>query len=205
VFACSAGGPGFDSRLRRINRVSQLTDASEQRMLSDALCRGCRWPWSSPYKLPIYWRISAVIKFLIVCGPQMFICFDDLWLISDSPSCTQPGWPEQAPSWAGECTGGPASRAGEAQVLIQNYINNICTSIRSHSGFSRFPANESLRRTGLHLSLLAKSSFYLTAFEIFRSCRTASWVSEFDVLWHCAMCIGEMHMCIIKTFVARHT
>ena len=49
VFACSAGGPGFDSRLRRINRVSQLTAASEQRMLSDALCRGCRWPWSSPY------------------------------------------------------------------------------------------------------------------------------------------------------------
>ncbi len=53
MFACSAGGPGFDSRLRRINRVSQRTIASEQRMLSDALCRGCRWPWSSPYK-PLY-------------------------------------------------------------------------------------------------------------------------------------------------------
>jgi len=36
------------------------------------------------------------------------------------------------------------------------------------------PANESLRRTGLPLSLLAKSSFYLPAFEISRSCRTAS-------------------------------
>jgi hypothetical protein len=32
--------------------------------------------------------------------------------------------------------------------------------------FSRFPANESLRRTGLHLYLSAKSSFYLPAFEI---------------------------------------
>ncbi len=28
VFACSAGGPGFNSRLRRINRVSQRTVAS---------------------------------------------------------------------------------------------------------------------------------------------------------------------------------
>ncbi len=37
VFACSAGGPGFDSRLQRINCVSQRTVASEQRMLSDAL------------------------------------------------------------------------------------------------------------------------------------------------------------------------
>ncbi len=36
------------------------------------------------------------------------------------------------------------------------------------SGLRRFPANESLRRTGLHLSLSAKSSFYLAA------CRTAS-------------------------------
>ncbi len=41
-------------------------------------------------------------------------------------------------------------------------------------GFSRFQANESLRRTGLHLSLSAKSSFYLSACEISRSCRTAS-------------------------------
>ncbi len=44
------------------------------------------------------------------------------------------------------------------------------------SGFSRFAANESLRRTGLHLSFAAKSSFYLPAFEISRSCRTASTV-----------------------------
>ncbi len=43
---------------------------------------------------------------------------------------------------------------------------------RDVSGFSRFPANESLRRTGLHLSLSAKSNFYLP--EISRSCRTAS-------------------------------
>ncbi len=32
----------------------------------------------------------------------------------------------------------------------------------------------SIRKTGLHLSLSAKSSFYLPAFEISRSCRTAS-------------------------------
>ncbi len=43
---------------------------------------------------------------------------------------------------------------------------------RHISSFSRFPANESLRRTGLHLSLSA--SFYLPAFEISRSCRTVS-------------------------------
>jgi hypothetical protein len=35
----------------------------------------------------------------------------------------------------------------------------------------RFPANESPRRTGLHRSL---SGFYLPAFEISHSCRTAS-------------------------------
>ncbi len=34
--------------------------------------------------------------------------------------------------------------------------------------------DESLRRTGLHLSLAAKSSFYLPVFEISRTCRTAS-------------------------------
>ncbi len=39
---------------------------------------------------------------------------------------------------------------------------------------SRFPANESLRRTGLHLTLSAKSSFHLPAFEISRSCCNAS-------------------------------
>jgi hypothetical protein len=33
-------------------------------------------------------------------------------------------------------------------------------------GLFRFPANESLRRTGLHLSLSAKTSFYLPAFVI---------------------------------------
>ncbi len=41
---------------------------------------------------------------------------------------------------------------------------------REKSGFTRFPANESPRRTGLYSSLLVKSSFYLTAFEICRSC-----------------------------------
>ncbi len=40
--------------------------------------------------------------------------------------------------------------------------------------FFRFPANESLRKTGLHWSISAKSSFYLPAFEISRSCHTAS-------------------------------
>ncbi len=50
---------------------------------------------------------------------------------------------------------------------------------RDTSGFSGFQADESLRRTGLHLSLSAKSSFYLPAVDIPRSCRTAS---EVDVL-----------------------
>jgi hypothetical protein len=46
--------------------------------------------------------------------------------------------------------------------------------IEGHKWLTRFPANESPRRTGLHCSLSAKSSFYLPAFEISRSCRTAS-------------------------------
>jgi hypothetical protein len=46
--------------------------------------------------------------------------------------------------------------------------------IEGHKFFSRFPANKSLKRTGLHSSLSAKSRFYLPAFEISRSCRTAS-------------------------------
>ncbi len=41
--------------------------------------------------------------------------------------------------------------------------------IEGHSGFSKFPANERLRRTSLHLSFSAKSSFYIPAFEIPRS------------------------------------
>jgi hypothetical protein len=47
----------------------------------------------------------------------------------------------------------------------------IRSPIEGHKFFSRFPANESLRRTGLHLSLSKKSSFYLPAFEISRPCR----------------------------------
>jgi hypothetical protein len=46
--------------------------------------------------------------------------------------------------------------------------------IEGHQWLSRFLAQESLRRTGLHLSLSAKAGFYLPAFEIPRSCRTAS-------------------------------
>jgi hypothetical protein len=46
--------------------------------------------------------------------------------------------------------------------------------IEGHKWFSRFPANESLRRTGLDRSISAKSSFYPPAFEICRSCLTAS-------------------------------
>ncbi len=42
------------------------------------------------------------------------------------------------------------------------------------SGFSRFSANESLSRTGLDLFISANFRFYLPAFEISRSCRTAS-------------------------------
>ncbi len=39
---------------------------------------------------------------------------------------------------------------------------------------TRFPANESPGKTGLHRSISAKTSFYLLAFEISRLCRTAS-------------------------------
>ncbi len=46
--------------------------------------------------------------------------------------------------------------------------------IEGQKWFPRFPANESLRRTGLHLSLSAKSSFYHPAFKISRSWCTAS-------------------------------
>jgi hypothetical protein len=38
--------------------------------------------------------------------------------------------------------------------------------IEGHKWLSRFLAHESLRRTGLHFYLSAKSSFYLPAFEI---------------------------------------
>ncbi len=57
-------------------------------------------------------------------------------------------------------------------------VHSHAPSIRSHSGFSRFPASESLGRTGLHLSLSKKSSSYLPAFEISLSCRTASIISD---------------------------
>ncbi len=68
MFACSAGGPGFDSRLRRINRVSQRTVASEQQILSDAIYRGCRWPWSSPYNANNTWATSNSIGTLETAG-----------------------------------------------------------------------------------------------------------------------------------------
>ncbi len=42
---------------------------------------------------------------------------------------------------------------------------------REKSGLTRFPANESPRRTGSRSYLSAKSSFYLPAFEIFMSYR----------------------------------
>jgi hypothetical protein len=48
---------------------------------------------------------------------------------------------------------------------------------------TRFPANESPRRTGLHSFLSAKSSFYLPALEISRSCRTAS--GRFCMVYMC--------------------
>ncbi len=67
TFACNAGGPGFDSRLRRIYRVSQRTVASELRMLSDALCRGCRWPWSSPYIVTVRKKNLNLSKNLLRC------------------------------------------------------------------------------------------------------------------------------------------
>ncbi len=57
---------------------------------------------------------------------------------------------------------------------------------RSISGFSRFPAKDNLRRTSLHLSLSSKIHFYLPAFEISRSCRTASYErTPARVRWFC--------------------
>ncbi len=55
-----------------------------------------------------------------------------------------------------------------------SWVRSHAPSVWSHRGtyskwFSRFPANESLRKTGFHLSLSAKSSFYLPAFEISRN------------------------------------
>jgi hypothetical protein len=47
-------------------------------------------------------------------------------------------------------------------------------SIEGQKWFFPISANKSLRSIGLHLSLSAKSSFYLPAFEISRSCRTGS-------------------------------
>ncbi len=42
--------------------------------------------------------------------------------------------------------------------------------IEGQKCLTRFPANESPRRTGLHWYISAKSGFYLPAFEISRSC-----------------------------------
>jgi hypothetical protein len=49
----------------------------------------------------------------------------------------------------------------------RNYIESIAR-LTPFGRDKRFPENESLRRTGLHLSLSEKSSFYLPAFEISR-------------------------------------
>ncbi len=54
---------------------------------------------------------------------------------------------------------------------------------RDKSGLTGFPANESPRRTGLHSSISVKSGFYLPAFEISRSCRTASVHWVFRTVW----------------------
>jgi hypothetical protein len=69
------------------------------------------------------------------------------------------------------------------RVISDAGWSKLSLSVRSHKGhkwFSRFPANEILRRTGLHLSLSVKLSFYLPAYEISRSCRTASGFAERD-------------------------
>jgi hypothetical protein len=77
----------------------------------------------------------------------------------------QPGGSEFDPSILGH-----SAIYGAADEAV---LNKVLEKIEKVF-FSRFPANESLRRTGLHLYLSAKSSFYLPAFEICRSCRTAS-------------------------------
>jgi hypothetical protein len=65
-------------------------------------------------------------------------------------------------------------------VLVHTQVYRVhshAPSIRSHRGHKWVDqGNESPRRTGLHLPLSAKSSFYLPVFDISRSCpcRTAS-------------------------------
>ncbi len=57
---------------------------------------------------------------------------------------------------------------------MREQLRHATSTLRRFSSLTRFPANESPRRTGLHLYISAKSRFYLPAFEISRSCRTAS-------------------------------
>jgi len=48
--------------------------------------------------------------------------------------------------------------------------------IEEHKWFFPDPSSKGLRKTGLQLPLSAKSSFYLPAFQISRSCRTAKFM-----------------------------
>ncbi len=82
--------------------------------------------------------------------------------------------------------------------LLSPYSHD--SSIRSHrekSGLTRFPANESPRRTCLHSYLSAKSSFYLPAFEISRSCRTAYGLSNLIYRYSLSLCTA----CSVLSFI----
>jgi hypothetical protein len=80
----------------------------------------------------------------------------------------------------GRVESGKDDSSSEAYLQgLKTRVHSQDSSIRYHWGtfwkwFDQIPAHESPRRTGLHWSISAKSSFYLPAFEISRSCRTAS-------------------------------
>ncbi len=93
----------------------------------------------------------------------------------------------------GECVEGAPQgqglQAGESLwIKNQDLVNSIPESLKEFESIATLPSfgpiegkkwfdqisSQSLRRTGLHSSVSEKSSFYLLAFESFRSCRTAS-------------------------------
>jgi hypothetical protein len=59
-------------------------------------------------------------------------------------------------------------------MIMSDWSTLIISPGEGHKWFDQISANESPIRIGLYSSLSAKSSFYLPAFEISRSCPTAS-------------------------------
>ncbi len=87
-------------------RRSRVRFPTEKLQSSDALCRGCRWPWSSPYIVvtPTWCNSHAVLRFvrpapshaIDVRAPCSLSCYSDLHAsdqIYPRPSQTQPRSP----------------------------------------------------------------------------------------------------------------